>query len=193
MTTTVFQRLLVAAAISATTMLITTAGSAAHADTVSSDLVCEGTQTLVFSPPVTNTQRDTTVTGTALLNDCFSPTGTNTDIVSGKATISATGSDSCTQVGNEDGTVIFTWYSGAHQSGNLLGTTTVPYVLSERPDFADNELASEQKGISTLASSRLTVDTMTASSKLTAASGSCTAGGITEQAADLSVDFAPVL
>jgi hypothetical protein len=193
MTTTAVKRLLVTATVSAATVMITMTGPGAHAVSLSSDLTCEGTEALSLSPGLTNIQRDTTITGTALLNDCFSPASTDSDIVSGKATISATGSNGCSQTGNESGTVIFTWYSGPHQTGNEVGSTTVPYILSEHPDLTDNEIANEQKGSATLASTRLALDNMTGSFKLTGTAGGCTAIGINELTADIGVDFAPVL
>jgi hypothetical protein len=193
MTSSAIRRLLVSAVVSAAAMAVAMTGPAAHADAPSSNLACQGTATLNYSPPFTNAQRVTTVTGTALLDDCYSADGTNADILSGKVTISASGGAGCTQTGVETGTAIFTWYSGGHQAGNAIGNTTVPFTLSEHPDFADNLIANEWTGSVSGDSSRVVLDGAVGSFEPTSVTGTCTNGGVAKVTADMAVNFTPAL
>jgi len=187
------RRLLVTAAVSAAAVAITMTAPAAHALTLSNDLACEGTETMTFSPALSVAERNTSTAGSITLDDCFSPARTNSDIVSGKATFESTGAAGCAFSGSDTGTLTFTWYSGPHQSGSELGTTTVPYTLSEHPDFADGEDANQLTGSANPGTStRLGLENMTGSYEPTAITGSCPksgGGSIPRETADIAVDF----
>ena len=193
MVTTAIKRFLVTAAVSAAAVTITATGPAAHALTLSNDLACEGTVTMKYEPPLTTAERNTSITGTVILDDCYSPARTNSDIVSGKATFESTGSAGCAFTGADTGTLTFTWYSGTHQSGSELGTTTVPYTLTDHPDFGDSEDANQfSGGADPGTSTRLGLEHLTGSFEPTAIAGSCPqagGGGIPTETADTALDF----
>ncbi|MGA4851632.1 hypothetical protein ACOBQB_37290 [Streptomyces sp. G5(2025)] len=88
-----------------------------------------------FSRAVSTTPRQISARGTLKLNNCTSPDGRQPRIRSGRLEVSGSGRASCSKVTDVKGTGTFTWYSGAHRTGRVVGRSKVVPVSNGRRGY----------------------------------------------------------
>ncbi|MEV5237949.1 hypothetical protein AB0K89_02260 [Streptomyces cinnamoneus] len=78
---------------------------------------------VTFRPAVTGQMRQVSAAGTALLDHCSSPDGSQTGIKSGRLVVRGTALASCFAADRLNGSGTITWYSAPGQHGRDLGTS----------------------------------------------------------------------
>ncbi|MEU6160739.1 hypothetical protein [Streptomyces sp. NPDC047130] len=85
-------------------------------------VTCSGTQTIQYSPGLTNTPATVTASGTNQLGPCVAP---NTSITSGTITFSSTGTYSCQELlGSSSVTNVIHWSDGSTSTLQVVRTAT---------------------------------------------------------------------
>jgi hypothetical protein len=155
-------------------MAATVPASAAQAQILPPDnVICQGTATVTFGSPVTDTPAPNTMKTSGQLTDCYSPDGTDPSVASGTLTDTGSGTWSCGDPETGSGTATFTWYNA---SGQQVGSTTVPGSGDAKGDQGDSEIANAETGTASLSSTLFALQQFRGAFVPTAVAGDCTAG-----------------
>jgi hypothetical protein len=142
-------------------------------DSVGVNLVCEGSQTVAFSSPVTGTPTEDSYTAAGDLTDCESPSGTNPGIASGTVSIAGYGQLSCTGIDSYAESVVYTWKDA---NGNVVGFTTGTGQGTAKNGGADGDLANYVSGNADPTSSRFALQQVAGSIEPRSETGNCATG-----------------